>query len=100
VLSITSPVAPKLLGAPFVADKNIVYYNLSIEHWKGSPYDKPEATETTTEKASNKKIRNQWSMKKRHGNALPSTATGLDICKQTWCCFLATQQVQTPLSIM
>jgi len=39
-------------------------------------------------------------MKKRHGNALPSAATGLDIYKQTWCCFLATQEVQTPLGNM
>jgi len=46
-----------------VADKNIVYYNLNIEHWKGSPYVKLEATKTRTEKASNKKIRNQRSMK-------------------------------------
>jgi len=37
---------------------------LNIEHWKGSPYGKPEATKTRTEKDSNKKIRNQWIMKK------------------------------------
>jgi len=46
-----------------VADKNIVYYNLNIEYWKGSPYVKLEATKTTTWKASNKKIRSQCSMK-------------------------------------
>jgi len=39
-------------------------------------------------------------MKKRHGNALTSTATGLDIYKQTWCHLLATQEVQIPLGKM
>jgi len=39
-------------------------------------------------------------MKKRHANALPSTATGLDIYKQTWSRLLATQEVQTPLGKM
>jgi len=42
-----------------VADKNIVYYNLNIEHWKGSPYVKLEAMKIRTVETLNKKIRSQ-----------------------------------------
>jgi len=46
-----------------VADKNIVYYNLDIEYWKGSPDVKLEAVKIRTVETFNQKIRNQWSMK-------------------------------------
>jgi len=34
---------------------------------------------------------------KRNRHALPSTATGLEVYKQTWWCFLATQEMYIPL---
>jgi len=34
---------------------------------------------------------------KRQRYIRTSTTTGLDIYKQTWCCLLATQEVQIPL---
>jgi len=34
---------------------------------------------------------------KRHRHVISSEATGLEVHKQTWQCFLATQEVQTPL---
>ena len=34
---------------------------------------------------------------KRNGHALPSTTTGLEVYKQTWWCFLATQEMYIPL---
>jgi len=46
-----------------VADKNIAYCNLNIEHWKGSPYVKLEAAKTRTVETFNQKNRNQRSMK-------------------------------------
>jgi len=47
----------------YVADKNIVYYNLGIEYWKGSPDVKLEAMKIRTVETFNQKIWNQWSMK-------------------------------------
>ena len=37
------------------ADKNIVYYNLNNEYWKGSPYVKLEATKTGLRKPQTRK---------------------------------------------
>jgi len=34
---------------------------------------------------------------RRNGHALSSTTTGLEVYKQTWWCFLATQEMYIPL---
>ena len=51
------------------------------QHWESLKQENPKSTKH----------------EKRHRHAPPSTATGLEVYKQTWCCFLATQEMQIPL---